>query len=123
MDSEVCAALSRLIVMHGYAWLAQVRNEQVVAVCCLSLMIAGSIKPRPNPASSWLPERSWRQLVHLSTLPTFAGLDDAVAADPAAWQAVYDDVEPHRGKLPGLYNMLGDFRRLLVIRYEYVWVC
>ncbi|KAF6263196.1 dynein heavy chain 8 [Scenedesmus sp. NREL 46B-D3] len=68
----------------------------------------GSFKPRPNPAAAWLPDSSWQQLLRLSALPAFAGLAEAVAADPQAWQAVYDAAEPHRDRLPGIYNSLGD---------------
>jgi dynein heavy chain len=80
-------------------------------------MPAGSFKPRPNPAATWLPDSSWQQLLRLSALPAFAGLAEAIAADPPAWQAVYDAAEPHRDRLPGIYNSLGDFRKLLVVRW------
>lgn len=82
----------------------------------LGLLLTGSFKPRPNPAAVWLPDSSWQQLLRLSALPAFAGLAEAVTADPAAWQAVYDAAEPHRERLPGIYNLLGDFRKLLVVR-------
>lgn len=80
-------------------------------------MNAGSVRQRPNPAASWLQETSWQQLLHLSALPAFAGIADAVTADPAAWQAVYNAPEPHKAVLPGLYSRLEEFRKLLVLRW------
>lgn len=61
--------------------------------------------------------------MYLAGLSAFAGIADAVAADPAAWQAVYDAAEPHRGRLPGLFNSLTEFRKLLVIRYVASHTC
>lgn len=81
------------------------------------LLIAGSVRQRPNPASAWLQEPSWQQLLHLSALPAFAGIADAVAADPGAWQQVYSAAEPQKAPLPGLYSRLEDFRKLLVLRW------
>lgn len=82
--------------------------------CCV--VLPGSVRPRPNPAAAWLQEPSWQQLLHLAALPAFAGITDAIAADPAAWQAVYNAPEPHKAALPGLYNRLPEFRKLLVLR-------
>lgn len=77
---------------------------------------AGSVRQRPNPAATWLQEPSWQQLLHLSALPAFAGIADAVSADPSAWQAVFDAPEPHKATLPGMYSRLEEFRQLLVLR-------
>lgn len=79
-------------------------------------VFAGFVRQQPNPAASWLQEPSWQQLLHLSALPAFAGIADAVAADPSAWQAVYNAPEPHKATLPGMYSRLEEFRQLLVLR-------
>lgn len=83
---------------------------------CLCAVLAGSVRPRHNPAAAWLQEPSWQQLLHLAALPALAGITDAIAADPAAWQAVYNAPEPHKAALPGLYSRLPEFRKLLVLR-------
>ena len=87
---------------------------------CLLGWSSGSVRPRPNPATSWLQDTSWLQLLRLSALPAFAGIADAVAAEPAAWQAVYSAAEPHKAALPGLYSRLEEFRKLLVLRWV-IW--
>lgn len=78
-------------------------------------MLAGTVKLRPNPVP-WLPENSWRQLLHLATLPAFAGIADATAADPAAWKGVFDAEQPHKKTLPGMFHCLDAFRKLLIMR-------
>jgi hypothetical protein len=112
-----------------------VASEYCCCLCCLSCLcpvpacvtqvaclppvvglIAGSVRQRPNPAASWLQKPSWQQLLHLSALPAFAGIADAVAADPPAWQAVYNAPEPQKATLPGLYSRLEEFRKPLVLR-------
>ncbi|KXZ55711.1 DHC8 protein [Gonium pectorale] len=78
--------------------------------------LGGAADPRHNPASDWLVERGWRELCRLDRLPTFMGLADAFTADPDAWRPLYDAAEPHRTTLPGLYNSLDSFRKLLIVR-------
>jgi hypothetical protein len=63
--------------------------------------LGGPQHTRPNPAPTWLVDRSWRELVQLAALPAFAGLDDAVEADPDGWRPLYDSAMPHRATLPG----------------------
>lgn len=82
----------------------------------LVLMNAGSVRQRPNPAASWLQEPSWQQLLHLSAVPAYAGIADAVAADPASWRQVYNAADPQKATLPGHYSKLSEFRKLLVLR-------
>jgi dynein heavy chain len=41
---------------------------------------------------------------------------DAVASDPDSWRPLYDAAEPHKTTLPGLYNSLDSFRRLIIVR-------
>ncbi|KAG2451278.1 hypothetical protein HYH02_003884 [Chlamydomonas schloesseri] len=76
----------------------------------------GAADHRPNPAPEWLVERGWRELCRLDKLPTFMGIADAFADDPEAWRPLYDGMEPHRVTLPGLYNSLDAFRKLLIVR-------
>ncbi|KAG2501733.1 hypothetical protein HYH03_000233 [Edaphochlamys debaryana] len=76
----------------------------------------GGADPRPNPAPEWLVERGWREICRLDKLPTFMGLADSFAADPDAWRPLYDAAEPHRTMMPGLYNSLDAFRKLLIVR-------
>ncbi|KAI8468854.1 MAG: dynein heavy chain 8 [Monoraphidium minutum] len=82
-------------------------------------LTGGAGQPRgdaPNPAPTWLPDRAWRQLRHLAGLPTFMGLDAAVADRPDDWKGVYDAAAPEAAALPGLFAGLDAFRRICVLR-------
>lgn len=76
----------------------------------------GSADARPNPAPDWLVDRGWRELCRLDRVPAFMGIADAFASEPDAWRPLYDAAEPHRVMLPGLYNSLDSFRKLLIVR-------
>jgi hypothetical protein len=87
-----------------------------VALFALHAFAVGSLRQRSNPASAWLPDTSWRQMLHLAELPSFAGIADVLTADPEAWKAVYDSAEPHKAMLPGMFSKLDSFKMILVIR-------
>jgi hypothetical protein len=76
----------------------------------------GSVRQQPNPAASWLQEPSWQQFLHLSAVPAYAGIADAIAADPASWRQMYDAADSQKATLPGHYSRLSEFRKLLVLR-------
>lgn len=68
--------------------------------------------PHPNPAPTWLQDRSWDELCRLSELPVFQGLQEDIAASPRAWQAMYDSEQPHEADIPGQWGSLGFLTRL-----------
>jgi dynein heavy chain, axonemal len=70
----------------------------------------------PNPAPYFLSDRAWRELCKLSKLPAFLRLSDTIASTPAAWRHLYDSLTPHTEQLPGHYNALGTFQKLLLVR-------
>jgi dynein heavy chain len=71
---------------------------------------------KPNPASAWLSEKSWGEIMRLSKLPAFDRLDLYISTYPDDWKAVYDSMEPHKQKFPGKSAKLNSFQRLLVLR-------
>ncbi|KAG9490480.1 hypothetical protein GDO78_006034 [Eleutherodactylus coqui] len=52
--------------------------------------------PHPNPAPLWLKDKSWGELLRLSTLPIFKGLDDHICSNviPAVQQFIIDKMGP-----------------------------
>ncbi|KAJ9535032.1 hypothetical protein QJQ45_029705, partial [Haematococcus lacustris] len=71
---------------------------------------------RANPAPAWLVDRGWKEILRLSLLPAFMGLDDSFAAEPNSWRVMHEATEPHLVTLPGLWNSLDSFRKLLIVR-------
>ena len=74
----------------------------------------GSVSDRPNPASEWLADRGWKELLRLEKLPAFGSLCSSIESSPGAWRPMYDSLEPHKVPLPGRYNTLKPFHKVCV---------
>ncbi|XP_075130611.1 dynein axonemal heavy chain 3-like [Leptodactylus fuscus] len=73
--------------------------------------------PHPNPAPVWLKDKSWGEILRLSTLPLFKGLDDHFCSKLTEWKNIYDSSHPNETELPDPWeDLLTAFQRLLVIR-------
>ncbi|XP_073507678.1 dynein axonemal heavy chain 3-like [Phyllobates terribilis] len=73
--------------------------------------------PHPNPAPVWLKDKSWGELLRLSTLPLFKGLDDHFCSNLTEWKNIYDSSHPNEMELPDPWeDLLTAFQKLLVIR-------
>lgn len=82
------------------------------------------------PGLPWLPEPRWQAVLSAAgALPALAQLPDSLLEKSEAWREVYTAAEPHRSPLPGVWCLLTDVQRLIVLRalrqalvYEY-WAC
>ncbi|EFJ29004.1 inner arm dynein 3-2 [Selaginella moellendorffii] len=70
---------------------------------------------RPNPAPEWLLDKAWGELCRVSKFPAFADLSDHVIANTAAWKAMFSSPEPHMERIPGKYDDVTSFQKLLVL--------
>ncbi|KAF0288035.1 Dynein heavy chain 1, axonemal [Amphibalanus amphitrite] len=77
----------------------------------------GEIKE--NPATDWLPERCWREILaagdHLSVFKDLPA-DFADYKISRKFKNVFDSIQPHRERLPGKWEELQDFQRLVLLR-------
>jgi len=81
------------------------------------LLTGGSTMPEqlPNPASRWLPERSWMEVLRMASLQTFTNFARDFDAD--GFKRLFDSVNPHREVLPDPWETeLDSFQKLLVLR-------
>lgn len=72
-----------------------------------------------NPASSWLPEKSWDELCRMvQVTPVFKNfLDKFKGGHLKHWKQLYNHVEPHTQKLPKPWHKeLTEFQKMMVIR-------
>ncbi|XP_043569115.1 dynein axonemal heavy chain 3-like [Chiloscyllium plagiosum] len=73
--------------------------------------------PFPNPAPSWLKNKSWGEIVRLSTLPAFADLKNHFCSKLPEWKKIYDSSQPEKMPLPTPWNVsLSTFQSLLLLR-------
>ncbi|KAK7101861.1 hypothetical protein V1264_020177 [Littorina saxatilis] len=73
--------------------------------------------PFLNPASTWLTDKSWAEIVRCSQLPAFDGFMDEFQKKIADWKRVYDAASPFEETLPEPYaTSLTTMQRLIVLR-------
>jgi len=83
------------------------------------LLAGGSLSSKEikNPASDYLSERAWMEILSLCNLPKFANFADDFSNHLEGFKLIFDSIEPHREALPGDWNTNLDlFQKLLVLR-------
>ncbi|XP_032896217.1 dynein heavy chain 3, axonemal isoform X1 [Amblyraja radiata] len=72
--------------------------------------------PFHNPASEWLSEKNWAEIVRASNLPELEGLMHHVVQNITKWKIIYDSAKPHKEVLPDQWNALNGMDHLIIIR-------
>ncbi|EDV21418.1 uncharacterized protein TRIADDRAFT_60039 [Trichoplax adhaerens] len=83
-------------------------------------LLTGNISinnPYKNPASDWLAEKSWSDIVGCNNLSNFDGFVEHFEANTPAWESYYNSKEPQSEPLPEPWNeKLSEFEKLIVLR-------
>ena len=74
---------------------------------------AAAGRPAPMP---WLSPRAWREATALGQIQGFQTLEASLREHCEAWRAVWDCAAPHSAALPGGFDALAPFQRLLLVR-------
>ena len=77
--------------------------------------IGGTALPKPA-ALDWLTDPAWAELCRLANVPAYAGLTGSFMKDAEAWKPLYNSTNPHTEPLPGTFNKLDTFKKLLLVR-------
>ncbi|KAJ3395883.1 Dynein heavy chain 1, axonemal [Lobulomyces angularis] len=78
---------------------------------------AGEVVQKVNPASDWLSPQSWIEILTLSTLEKFQGIEKELASNSEAFKIIFDCAQPHKQTLPGKWDgCLSEFQKILVLR-------
>nr|XP_034492395.1 dynein heavy chain 3, axonemal [Marmota flaviventris] len=72
--------------------------------------------PYPNPASEWLSEKAWAEVVRASLLPKLRGLMVHLAQNTKEWKMIYDSAWPHEERFPGPWKSLQGLDRMVILR-------
>ena len=62
-------------------------------------MISGGTstpKKLPNPASDWLTDRAWSEILMVAALDKFATFAEEFADHKEGFKKIFDSVDPHR---------------------------
>merc|ERR1719235_2112207 len=71
----------------------------------------------PNPAPDWISFKMWNEILTVSQLPNFKGLDSDFATHVADFQKIYDVAEADKAQLPGAWEeKLKGIQRLCFLR-------
>ncbi|XP_076243987.1 dynein heavy chain at 62B [Calliopsis andreniformis] len=71
----------------------------------------------PNPASSWLPDKSWGEICRVHTLPSFSSFQKNFIGNLNAWKNYYDLLNPEDSPIPSPWEQtLTPFQKLIVVR-------
>lgn len=74
-------------------------------------------KHMENPAQDWLSPQSWAELLTLSTLPSYNGIESDFEELQDGFKSIFDHTQPHKESLPGKWNtLLSTFQKVLVLR-------
>ncbi|XP_018331814.1 dynein heavy chain 1, axonemal-like [Agrilus planipennis] len=75
------------------------------------------LQEEPNPASDWLSEKAWKEIMSLRNLHNYQKFVDTFQANIATYKAIFESIEPHREKLPpSLESSFDDFQRMLILK-------
>jgi len=70
-----------------------------------------------NPATEWLQERAWTEMLRLSEFKGFGALPREFSSALDKWQDIFESAEPQKAKLPGHWqDDLDDFQQMCVLR-------
>ncbi|XP_022099330.1 dynein heavy chain 3, axonemal-like isoform X3 [Acanthaster planci] len=73
--------------------------------------------PFPNPAPDWLPDKSWAEIVRVSSLPAFDDFMLNFRNNLDDWKKLYDSHTPHTDKIPEPWELtLNSIQKLIVLR-------
>lgn len=103
--SNVCRSLFEKHKLM-YAFLLAVKilmHENLIDAAEWKFLLAGggmTDKSTPNPAPDWLSVRTWNEVLTLSTMPAFAGLDGGFVTNLDAFKSLFDNAAPEALPLP-----------------------
>ncbi|XP_019911214.2 dynein heavy chain 1, axonemal [Esox lucius] len=119
--SNVCRSLfEKHKLMFAFLLCARIMmNDNRIDTSEWRYLLAGGMPQQQlaNPAVSWLSDRAWKDILSLSSLPTFCSLAESFPKHVLGFKKIFDSSQPHREPIPGDWNTrLDSFQKLLVLR-------
>ncbi|MEE6497717.1 hypothetical protein FKM82_002819 [Ascaphus truei] len=72
--------------------------------------------PHPNPASEWLSDKSWAEIVRASNLKPLHSFMAHVKDNISQWKRIYDSVKPEGETFPDEWQALTGMDRMVILR-------
>ncbi|XP_017768545.1 PREDICTED: dynein heavy chain 1, axonemal-like [Nicrophorus vespilloides] len=70
-----------------------------------------------NPASSWLSEKAWMEILSLNNLDHFQEFVNTFPSNVGTYKYIFESPEPHREQLPKIFRgKLDEFQKLIILK-------
>ena len=93
------------------------RNEMDESL--LAFFLTGGIgldNPYPNPASGWITEKSWNEIVRASNINDLKQFHESITNNTKEWKEFYDLSNPENCKFPEPFTDVKDFLQLIILK-------
>ena len=85
----------------------------------LSFFLTGGValeNPYQNPASEWLTDKSWAEIVRASALPSLTEFRNSVTINVKKWKNYYDLSDPENNPIPEPFTNAEYLKRLIILK-------
>ncbi|XP_071449339.1 dynein axonemal heavy chain 3-like [Hetaerina americana] len=72
--------------------------------------------PFPNPDPSWLPDKSWNDIVKASSLKSLAGFRLSLSKHIEEWKELYSSSTPQKANFPEPFNDVDGINKLIILK-------
>eukprot|EP01038_Epipyxis_sp_PR26KG_P004763 gene4763-6681_t len=76
----------------------------------------GMENKNPNPAPSWLSQKSWDEICRLSDMKKYSTFKEDFTAHLQEWNDIYDSLSPQDDVFPGIFTFESGLGRLCALR-------
>ncbi|XP_071830856.1 dynein axonemal heavy chain 1-like isoform X2 [Apostichopus japonicus] len=120
--SNVCRSLFEVHkLMFAFLLCARIlMNDNKINMDEWRFLLAGGTsipEELDNPASEWLSERAWKEILSTAALPKFSEFAKDFSNHLEGYKRIFDSIEPHREPLSGDWNTnLDDFQKIVVLK-------
>ncbi|XP_076756861.1 dynein heavy chain at 62B [Xylocopa sonorina] len=95
-------------------------SEEMITTEEITFFLSGGVALATipdNPASNWLPDKSWGEICRVHVLPSFVDFQASFLRNLNAWKQYYDLSNPENATIPHPWeNSLTTFQKLIVTR-------
>ncbi|XP_044007935.1 dynein axonemal heavy chain 3 [Aphidius gifuensis] len=97
------------------------RSKNKIQEDLWSFLLTGGIaleNPYKNPDSKWITDKSWSEIVRVTSLTGLSELKNSIENNTAEWKEYYDLANPQDNKFPYPFDNIdsSDLKRLVILR-------
>ena len=78
--------------------------------------VGGVLAKPPVKPATWIPDRTWSEVLNASFVDTFKDLPESFSKDHPEWKLLYDSNDPASLPMPGVCDKFTAFQKMTVMR-------